>query len=63
MAKLKLKIDDDIFAKLKKLSEQAGYSSPDEFLMHLIERETAILDEAANDDELKQRLQGLGYIS
>ena len=63
MAKLKLKIDDDIFAKLKKLSEQAGYSSPGEFLMHLIERETAILDVAANDDELKQRLQGLGYIS
>lgn len=63
MAKLKLKIDDDIFNKLKKLSDQAGYSSTDEFLLHLIERETAILDEAADDDELKQRLQGLGYIS
>ncbi|NQS98821.1 MAG: hypothetical protein HQ591_10230 [candidate division Zixibacteria bacterium] len=63
MPKLKLKIDSDIYEKLRELSERAGYSSLEEFVMHLIEKEVSLLDEAENDDELKQRLQGLGYIS
>jgi hypothetical protein len=63
MPKLKINLDSDLFDKLKELSEQAGYSSPDEFIIHLIEKETSILDEAESDEELKNRLQGLGYIS
>ncbi len=63
MPKLKIKLDDDIYQKLSKLSGQAGYSAPEEFIQHLIEKEIAHLDEAGNDDELKKRLQGLGYIS
>ncbi len=63
MPKLKLKIDDDIYGKLLKLSSEAGYSSPEEFILHIIEKETSILDEAGDDEELKQRLKGLGYIS
>ena len=63
MPRLKLKIDSDIYDKLKELSERAGYSSPEEFILHLIEKEVSLLDEAENNDELKQRLQGLGYIS
>ena len=61
--KLKLKLDSDLAEKLKKLTEQAGYSSEEEFVMHLIERETSILDEAESDEDVKKRLQGLGYIS
>ncbi len=63
MAKLKIKLDSDIAEKLKTLSEQAGYSSMDEFVQHLIEKEVTILDEAESDEEVKKRLQGLGYIS
>jgi hypothetical protein len=63
MTKLKISLDDDIFAKLKTLSSQAGYSSTEEFIQHLIEKEVSVLNEAASDDELKKRLQGLGYIS
>ena len=63
MPKLKINLDKDIFEKLKELSEKAGYSSPVEFVNHLIEKEVSILDEAEDDDELKNRLQGLGYIS
>jgi len=63
MPKLKINLDSDLLDKLKKLSEQAGYSSLGEFIIHLIEKETAILDEAESDEELKNRLQGLGYIS
>ena len=63
MPKLKMKLDSDIFDKLKNLSSQAGYSSPEEFVQHLIEKEITVLDEAGSDEELKSRLQGLGYIS
>lgn len=63
MGKLKLKLDSDIEDKLKRMSEAAGYSSPEEFVHHLIEKEVSALDEAQSDEELKKRLQGLGYIS
>ena len=63
MPKLKINLDKDIFEKLKELSEKAGYSSPVEFVSHLIEKEVAALDEAGSEAELKNRLQGLGYIS
>ncbi len=63
MPKLKINLDKDIFDKLKVLSEKAGYSSPVEFVNHMIEKEVSVLDEAGSDEELKNRLQGLGYIS
>ena len=63
MGKLKLKLDSDIEEKLKKMASGAGYSSIEEFVLHIIEREVSAIGEAESDDELKNRLQGLGYIS
>ncbi len=63
MGAAKLKIDKDLFAKLKKYAELSGYSSPDEFVVHLIERELATLEGADSEEEIKKKLKGLGYIS
>jgi predicted CopG family antitoxin len=63
MGATKLKIDKDLFAKLKKYAELSGYSSPDEFVVHLIERELATLEGADSEEEIKKKLKGLGYIS
>ncbi len=63
MPKLKIKLDSDIAEKLEKLAQQAGYSSAEEFALHLIEREVSALDDAGSEEEIKKRLQGLGYIS
>ena len=41
----------------------AGYSSPDEFVMHILEKEVSQLLEGDNDPEITERLKGLGYIS
>jgi hypothetical protein len=46
---------------------KAGYSSPDEFVIHVLEREVAaILGSGAESDdaeeEVRKRLKGLGYI-
>jgi predicted CopG family antitoxin len=63
MGGAKLKIDKDLYAKLKKYAELSGYSSPDEFVVHLIERELATLEGADSEEEIKKKLKGLGYIS
>ena len=59
----KIKIDKDLLAKIKKYAKIAGYSSPDEFIRHALEKEIAQLEEADSEDEIKKKLQGLGYIS
>lgn len=59
----KIKIDKDLLEKVKRYSEIAGYSSVEEFIAHALEKEIAKLEDADSDEEIKQRLKGLGYIS
>ena len=58
----KIKIDSNLYDRLKKVSEIAGYSSPEEFVIHMIEKELSKLEEADNDQEVIDRLKGLGYL-
>jgi metal-responsive CopG/Arc/MetJ family transcriptional regulator len=60
---VKIRIDKQLWAKLKKLSELAGYASVDEFVIHALEKEVSEIDEAESDEEIRQKLRGLGYIS
>jgi hypothetical protein len=59
----RIKLDKELMRKLKRYSIIAGYSSVDEFVTHALEREVAKLDDADSEEEIKKRLQGLGYIS
>ena len=60
----KIKIDKDLMEKIKKYSAIAGYSSPEEFVQHVLEREISKFDKDGGDeDEIRKRMQGLGYIS
>jgi metal-responsive CopG/Arc/MetJ family transcriptional regulator len=59
----KIKLDKDLLAKVKKYSDIAGYSSPEEFITHALEKELAKLEDADSEEEIKKRLKGLGYIS
>lgn len=59
-----IKLDKDLLAKIRRYSELAGYSSPQEFVRHVMEREIAKLEEGGpSEDEIRKRMQGLGYIS
>ena len=60
---LNIKIDKDLLKKAKAYAEKAGYSSVEEFVSHVIEKEISGADESASEEEIKKRLQGLGYIS
>ena len=59
----KIKIDKELYGKVEQFSEQAGYSSVDEFLTHLLEKVVNVPESGESDEDLLKRLQGLGYIS
>ncbi len=60
----KVKLDGELWARVKKVAAAAGYTSPEEFVVHVLERELATLEDGdADEEEIKKRLQGLGYIS
>ncbi len=59
----KVKINKHLMERIKKYSEIAGYSSVEEFVEHALENELAKLEDADSEEEIKKRLQGLGYIS
>lgn len=58
-----IKLDKNLLARVKKYSDIAGYSSPAEFISHALEKELAKLEDAGDEEEIKKRLKGLGYIS
>ena len=58
----KVKIDSNLLARAKKASEAAGYSSVEEFIAHIIEKETAKYETTEADEETLKQLRGLGYI-
>jgi hypothetical protein len=58
-----VKLSNEILDKVKKYSKIAGYSSPEEFITHALEKELAQLEGADSEEEIKKRLRGLGYIS
>jgi metal-responsive CopG/Arc/MetJ family transcriptional regulator len=63
MGKGKIKLEKDLIEKVKKFAKLAGYSSPEEFVTHCLEKEISQLEEADSEEEIKKKLKGLGYIS
>ena len=59
----KVKIEKGLLKKIRMYAKIAGYSSADEFIAHALEKEIALLEEADSDEEIRKKLQGLGYIS
>jgi metal-responsive CopG/Arc/MetJ family transcriptional regulator len=63
MGQAKVKLDKELLEKVKKFAQMAGYSSPQEFITHCLEKEIAKLEESDSEEEVKKKLKGLGYIS
>jgi len=59
----RVSIDDRLLVRVRAWAERTGYSSAEELIAHVLEREIAHLEGAASEDELRQRLKGLGYLS
>jgi hypothetical protein len=58
----KIKIDSGLYERAKAAAEKAGYSSVDEFVEHLIEKELAKQESPDAEKRVADQLRGLGYI-
>ena len=58
----KVKIDSNLFERIKKGAQIAGYSSVDEFIVHVIEKELERIAAVDDDQQVADRLRGLGYL-
>lgn len=58
-----VKIDKHLLTKVKRYADLAGYSSVDEFVTHVLEKEVAKLDQSDSEEEIRKKLKGLGYLS
>jgi hypothetical protein len=58
----KIKIDSALYARAKNVVEIAGYSSLEELVTHIIEKEVAKHEQTDADEKVADQLRGLGYI-
>ena len=63
MGKAKVKLEKDLLERVKKFAALAGYTSPEEFITHCLEKEIAKLEESDSEEENKKKLKGVVYIS
>ena len=59
-----LKLDEDLLRRAKECAAREGYATVEEFVAHAVEKEIARLatDQSGGEDEVGERLRGLGYI-
>ena len=63
MFKTTIKLNKDLYEKVKRCADAAGYSSADEFVIHVLEKELArIYEDEQSDEEIVRKLKGLGYL-
>jgi len=60
--KRRIPIDKLLYDRATRFAAQAGYSSVADFVTHMLERELRHLEEAQDEEQVRKRLEGLGYI-
>ena len=58
----KIAIEKALYERIEKVAGQAGYASTQDFVVHLLEQQVRHLEEARDEEEVRKRLEGLGYI-
>jgi len=62
----KVKIEGELLEKVKQCSDATGYESIDEFVIHMLEKETRKIlpdESSTSKEEIQKRLRGLGTSS
>lgn len=57
-----IKVKKDLWLKVAKAAAAGGYSSPEEFVEHVLEKECARIADEQPSEEVIRRMKGLGYI-
>lgn len=59
----KIKLDNDLYKRAESMALLVGYSSLDEFVVHLLEKALRdVEDQGEVDKSVEERLRGLGYL-
>ena len=58
---VKVRIDKALYDRLAAIARAGGYSSANELIVHILQREADKFDEH-DDKEVEKQLRGLGYI-
>jgi len=58
----KVKVSKALYAQLAACAEKLGYSSAAEFAVHILEQAVEQAADADTEEEVRKRLQGLGYL-
>jgi hypothetical protein len=59
----KVKIERDLMDRIRKVADVAGYATAEEFVVHVLEKEMLHFEDAGSDEDIRNKLKGLGYIS
>jgi len=62
MFKPKIEINRALYDLLEKRAEEKGYSSAQEYATHVLEAAVADAEPSATEEEIRERLKGLGYL-
>lgn len=58
----KIKIAKELHDRLTTAAQEAGYSSTDEFIQHVLERSIEGQQELSDQEQAERQLRGLGYL-
>jgi hypothetical protein len=58
----KIELDKALWARVQEHVRVVGYSSPEEFVQHVIERELVKTEKADTGDATAGKIRGIGYI-
>jgi hypothetical protein len=61
-SKASIKLNKSLYQRAQTHSAKAGYSSVEEFVEHVLERELARLEERTSGADVESKLKGLGYL-
>ena len=62
MFKNNIKLKKELAQRAARIADSAGFSSLDEFVEHILEKELARFEGADSDEEIAKKLKGLGYL-
>ena len=55
-------VSKQLWERIERAAKAAGYSSPQEFAQHVLEKHVPQSDERDSKEEILKKLKGLGYI-
>ena len=60
--KTTVKLNKNLVQRTSRIADHAGYSSVEEFIEHVIEKELSHFEDSDSKEEIVKKLKGLGYL-